>query len=50
MHLIFLGFRVLNSCGSLPKDVVNAEELEIFLFGLSGNSMLKTFFVVSLHK
>lgn len=39
MHLIFLGFRLPNSCGNLPGDVVNAEELEIFLFGLNENLM-----------
>lgn len=46
MHVIFLEFWVENSCDSLPKIVVNAEALEIFLFSLNGNLMLKKFFVV----
>lgn len=49
LHLIFLGFRVTNSCGSPPKGAVNAGELGIFLFGLNGNLMLEVF-LVSLHK
>lgn len=46
VRVIFLGVWVVNSCDSLPKDMVNAEELEIFLFSLNGNLVLKMFFVV----
>lgn len=46
MCVIFLEFGAANSCNSLSKDVANAEELEIFLFSLSGNLMLKKFTIV----
>lgn len=46
VHVIFLEFWVANRCDSLPKDVVSAEELEMFLFSLNGNLVLKHFFVV----
>lgn len=46
MCVIFLEFGAANSCNSLSKDVVNAENPEIFLFSLSRNLMLKTFLVV----
>lgn len=42
---MFLEFWVANSCGSLPEDVVNAEELKIFLISLNRNLMLEKFFV-----
>lgn len=43
LHVIFLEFWVANSCVNLAKDVVNAEELKIFLFSLNGSLMLKKF-------